>query len=259
MPLSAESLHFAFHPGRPVIRGVGFTLAQGAVTALVGPNGSGKSTLLRVLLGALRPTSGRATLDGRECSAWPSRRLAARVGYVPQRGSLAFAFTVAQVVRLGRYARGAGDEDAVHRALETVGLRERASEPYGALSAGQQQLATLARVLAQLDGPHDAGPPVILADEPVAAMDPRHAMETLGLFRDLASRGTAVLVVLHDLTLAARFADRAMVLGPDGRLAADGDAGEALDPARLESVFGVPFERIGRAGAGAIIPVPAAP
>src|SRR5262249_12498838 len=154
-----------------------------------------------------------------------------------------FAFTVAQVVRLGRYARGAENEGAVRRSLDRVGLSPRAAEPFGTLSAGQQQLATLARVLAQLDGPSD-GAPVLLGVDPVEAMDPRHAMETLGLLRDMAAGGAAVLVVLHDLTLAARFADRAIVLGTDGRVAADGDAGEALDPARLEPVFGVPFELI---------------
>ena len=242
MTLRAEDLHFGYRPRAPVVRNVSFGLAQRAVTALVGPNGAGKSTLLRLLLGTLTPQAGRVTLDGRPLAALGHRERAARIGYVPQRASLAFAFTVRQVVRLGLYAAGRADGGAVDGALRAVDLAPRADEPFGVLSAGQQQRATLARVLAQL---HGRPSPIILADEPVSAMDPRHALETMTLLRGIAAAGGSVLVVLHDLTLALRWADRALVLDAEGRLVADGPAAESLEPSVLGGVFGVRFDRIG--------------
>jgi iron complex transport system ATP-binding protein len=172
------------------------------------------------------------------------RERAARIGYVPQRPSLAFAFTVRQVVRLGLFASGRADGGAADAALRAVDLAGRADEPFGVLSVGQQQRATLARVLAQL---HGRPGPIILADEPVSAMDPRHALETMTLLRSIAAAGGSVLVVLHDLTLALRWSDTALVLDSDGRLIADGPSAESLDPAVLEGVFGVRFERLGAA------------
>lgn len=271
MALHADRIDFHYTPGRPVLRGVSCAVEPGTVTALVGPNGAGKTTLLRVLLGLVRPAAGRATLDGSDVHALSHAQRAARIGYLPQRGSVAFPFTVREVARLGRYstgARRASDDTPVKHALERVGLLGRADEPLGTLSAGQQQRASLARVLAQLAGtPQPSSSAVgdpsptrfMLADEPVAALDPRHALETMRLLRELAAEGLGVLAVLHDLTFAARFADRVVVLDGSGTVAASGPAAEALDPARLAGVYGVGFARIGAGDASAIVPVGARP
>jgi iron complex transport system ATP-binding protein len=244
MPLAAEHISFSYTRARPVLEDVSVTLPAGSVTAIAGPNGAGKSTLLRILLGILRPTTGRVRLDESAIASIPHRLRARRLAYVPQRTSLAFAFTVREYVALGRFAAGAAESpDAIRRAMEWADIADRAADPFPLLSAGQQQRATLARALAQLDTPADR-PKVLLADEPASAMDPRHALHTMAILRELAARGHAVAVVLHDLTLAARFCDRAILLNEQGRVAAAGTVGEALFPEILSGVFGVPFERL---------------
>lgn len=245
MPLRAVDLVFGYAPDRPVLGGVSARLDAGSMCALVGPNGAGKSTLLKLLLGVLRPSGGRVLLDDRGVLELPHRERARRMAYVPQRASLAFAFTVREFVRLGRFAaRGEGDAAAADAALERVGLADRADDPLGTLSAGQQQRAGLARALAQLHGGGDGRERFLLADEPVSAMDPRHALEAMSLLRSLADAGLGVVVVLHDLTLASRFCDRALVLEEGGRLAAEGASSEALSPEVLGRVFGVGFASV---------------
>jgi iron complex transport system ATP-binding protein len=240
MPLVLSTACFEYEPGRPVLREVSLALAPGAVTAVVGPNGAGKSTLLRVMAGVRKPTHGTATLGGQEVSAIPPRTRAHRVAYLGQRPEIAFAYTVRHYVALGRYAAGRGGDGAVIDALlERVDLAGRADDLFGALSAGQQQRAALARVLAQLEGAVAGA--ALLADEPVAAMDPRHGLATLELFRALAASGIAVAVVLHDINLAARFCDQAIVMDESGRIAAMGPAGNTLVPEVLGPVFGVFF------------------
>jgi iron complex transport system ATP-binding protein len=244
MSLVASEVSFAYVAGREVLRAVAASFPSGSMTVVVGPNGAGKSTLLRLLLGVLRPASGSVTLRGEPVHTIAARRRAGVIGYVPQKADLAEAFSVEQVVRLGRHARPA-DDGAVGRALERMELADRADEPFGTLSAGQQQRATLARVLAQLDG-GDIAPEAqtILADEPCAAMDPRHAIQAMGLLREQARRGRAVVMVLHDLTMAARFADRAVVLDGAGRVAAAGETDRTLTTDVLRGVFEVPFRRV---------------
>lgn len=240
--------------GRPVVRAASFDAPRGAVTALVGPNGAGKSTLARVMAGVRRAWSGRVTLDGSD--VWPmgARERAARIAYLAQRADVAGAFTVRQVVEFGRFGRGGGGGAIVDGALEAVGLRERARDLFIELSAGQQQRASLARALAQLgvggaameSGALDGR--ALVADEPTAALDPRASADALGMARRLAEAGAVVVVVLHDLTSAARFADRAALLGSDGTIAASGEARGTLSPERLEGVFGIGFERVEGAG-----------
>lgn len=255
--LTATGLNFAFSPGRPVLREIGLSLAPGRLTALVGPNGSGKSTLLRCLAGLLSPAAGSVTLDGKPVQGWPAAARAARLAYVAQRPEVAFGFTTLDVVRFGLLTAGRPDRadngDPAARALLRVGLADRSSEPFAHLSVGQQQRAALARALAQLEGTvstnGDAPPPAfLLADEPLSAMDPRHALASMDLLRALARattpRPTACLVALHDLSMAARFADDAILLDTAGRIAAAGPAGDVLTPDRLAPVFGVRFARI---------------
>ncbi len=258
MPLVCTDLRFAF-PGSargPVLRGVSAEFAAGALTAVVGPNGAGKSTLLRLLLGVLEPTGGACTLDGAPTGGLGAGARARRVAYIAQRPA-ATGYTVRETVAMGRHALGT-DDGAVARALTDAGVADLAGHATEALSAGQLQRVSLARALAQLAGPEGeaggAAGKVLLADEPAAALDPRHAIAALSLLRAEARRGVAVVVVLHDLTLAARFADRALVLGGDGTLAACGPAAEALAPARLEAVFGVAFARVAGPGGAVLVP-----
>jgi iron complex transport system ATP-binding protein len=253
--LSAVNLHFAYpHPpsAGEVVRGVSLTLKPGTVTAVLGPNGAGKSTLLRLLLGTLRPASGRVALGDREVTSIDPWERAAALAYIGQLATLAGPMTVRRVVELGRHAVGSSAA-AVERAMGKTGVAKLAGRPFDTLSAGQQQRVSLARVLAQLDNP-TPGPlgRTLLADEPVSAMDPRHAMEALAVFRSLATEGVAVAVVLHDLTLALRFADAALLMDEAGNQAAAGPAADVLRPEVLAPVYGVGFDLV---GGRAVVPV----
>ena len=257
MSLLATDLDHAYRRGTPVLAGVSLRIDPGELVAIVGPNGAGKTTLLRCLAGLLEPSRGRVTLDQRPVRPMPPGQRARRLAYLPQRPDVAMPLTVRQVVALGALATGA-ERDRLERAdaaLERVGLLARAGEAFTVLSAGQQQRAALARVLAQLTPVDPAGrgeraeptpAQILLADEPVSAMDPRHAMQTLDLLRSLtrALPPLGVGIVLHDLTLAARFADRVLVLDAQGRVAADAPPSDALAPGLLEPVFGVAFDAI---------------
>ena len=209
---------------------------------VVGPNGCGKSTLLRLLLGALRPQSGGVTLGGRDVTSIPPPARAARLAYLAQRPTLGFGYTLEQYVRLGLHAAGDDGAGVIEGALERVGLVDRAGWRFGALSVGQQQRAALARALAQLSRRAEGA--VLLADEPLSAMDPRRALESLQLLREQARAGVAVALVLHDLSLAATWADEAVLLDAEGRGAASGGAAETLREDRLRAIFGVRFERL---------------
>jgi iron complex transport system ATP-binding protein len=238
-----------------VLREVSLEVRSGRVLVLAGPNGAGKSTLLKVLAGLVRLERGRGTvqLAGRELGAWSPEERAERIAYVAQSPSAAFGFAVREVVGFGLPERtpleGGAGQRAVDEALARVGLKECSGKAFAHLSAGQQQRAALARALVQVcAGRQDADRAegsldgkVVLADEPTSAQDPHHAVKTILLLRDLARRGAAVVMVMHDLSLALRAADDAGLLACDGRLAAVGEAAEVLSPARLEEVFGVDF------------------
>ena len=257
--LEAAGVRFAYRRGAgggEVLRGVDVRVGSGGgarVTAVLGPNGAGKSTLLRVMAGLLDPTGGEVRLFGEAMRSVPARERARRVAYVAQRPEVAAAFTVREVVAMATHARGGGDGGAVERALGVCALGEMGGRVFGELSAGQQQRVALSRAVAQLDGVEGGG--VLLADEPVSAMDPRHVSSSFGVMRGLCDRGVGVLVVLHDVALAARVAERAVVLGGDGAVAASGEAGEALSAAVLERVYGVGFREV-EAGGGVRVPMP---
>lgn len=257
MNLRAKDVSFRYSDDRPmVLRDVDAVLVPGVVTVIVGPNGAGKSTLLRLLAGVMAPTKGEIRLGDQSLRAMSARARAARVAYVSQRGATAFAFSARQVVAMGRYAVGASDA-AVTRALAEMEADQIADEPLGTLSAGQQQRIGLARALAQLDGsPNGAW---LLADEPVSAMDPAHALTAMQVMSALAARGIGVVVVLHDLTLAARFAQSVVLMHDGGGVAAAGEPGEVLSDARLRPVFGVRFARLHVDGVTAIVPTSGAP
>ena len=262
--IRAEDVTFAYPGGGPVLSGAGAEIRAGCVTGVIGPNGAGKSTLLRVLAGLLRPAEGRVELldehgSASELGAVGPRHLATRVAYLAQRPTVAFAFTVRQVVRLGLDARRGAElraGDIVERALQEVGAIDLIDRPFGALSVGQQQRVTLARALAQLDrGGRERGRGVLLADEPVSAMDPKHAAHAMSILAGLARSGMAVAVVLHDLTLAARTLDRVIALDGAGRVIGEGATRETLTPELLQTLFDWPFRWI--EGADVLVPMEA--
>jgi iron complex transport system ATP-binding protein len=240
VPLIASDLSFSYHAAQPVLRHVSLSLNPGSITAILGPNGAGKSTLLRLMLGLLRPTHGSIALDEEPVSSISHARRAARLVYIPQRASIAFAFTLRQYVRMGLGQSLRRDSHAVvDRALDRVELLARAEEPLPTLSVGQQQRATLARALVQVE--RAAPPAFILADEPTSAMDPRHAILASGILSDLSRAGHAIALVAHDLALATRLASHAIVLDSVGRVAAFAPASEAITPGVLDPVFAVRF------------------
>jgi len=235
--LLAHSVSFAYPRGPDVLDAVSCEIPRGAVTAIVGPNGAGKSTLVRLLAGVRRPTRGRVTIDERELASLDARTRARWVAYVEQRSSLAFDFDVRRVVELGRFG-AARSRRAVDEAIERFALCDQAKRPVGSLSVGQRQRVALARAWAQLSGRDDA---FLLCDEPTSAMDPEHQLSTLGALRELARRGLGVGVVIHDLTLATRTSDHALVLARDGSTDSHGTRARVLTPGTLTRVFGVPF------------------
>ena len=222
-------------------------VASGEVVAIVGPNGAGKSTALRVLAGELEPSDGRATLDGQPLTETPPHVLARRRAVLPQQSALAFGFTALDVVLLGRTPHAtphAVDLDAAERAMRRAGVLALAARRYPTLSGGEQQRVNLARALAQLCAPLEAsgdGAPLsraLLLDEPTSALDLAHQHAVLRVARAEAARGVGVLAVLHDLNLAAQYADRIAVLA-DGKLVAFGAPDAVLTPTVVRCAFGI--------------------
>ncbi|WP_256107360.1 heme ABC transporter ATP-binding protein [Streptomyces sp. ODS05-4] len=239
--------------GRPVLDGVDVTVRAGEVLALVGPNGAGKSTLLAVLAGDVRCAAGEVRVAGRPVGAWSAPELALRRAVLPQAASLAFPFPVAEVVRMGR-APWAGapqaerDDAEVAAALAATEAADLAGRPFSALSGGERARVALARVLAQRA-------PLLLLDEPTAALDLRHQELVLRLCRERAAAGDAVVVVLHDLGLAAAYADRVAVLHR-GAVAADGPPAQVLRAPLLSRVYRQAVEVLPHPATGAPLVLP---
>jgi len=229
--------------GRDLVQGVDIALRPGRVTAVVGPNGAGKSTLLRVLSGEATPHGGEVELEGRPLAAWPLCACARRRAVLPQRSTLTFAFPVEEVVRLGRmpHARETSarkDREVVAAALRRAGAEELAGRSYPTLSGGERQRVHLARVLAQIwEEPRDGGR-YLLLDEPLSAQDLGRQHRMMRLLQEVARSGVGVMVVVHDLNLAARYADELLVLR-DGRRIACGSPGCVLDAELVQAAFGV--------------------
>ncbi|MFB6392787.1 heme ABC transporter ATP-binding protein [Polymorphospora lycopeni] len=252
-PVAAHGLHVRLG-GRPVLHDVSLRVRAGEVLALVGPNGAGKSTLLAALCGDLPVTAGEIRIQGTPLSAWRPIELARRRAMLPQRATVAFPFTAADVVHMGR-APWAGrpeqaeDTEAVATALRLADIEHLADRPFPSLSGGEQARVALARVLAQRA-------PILLLDEPTAALDVRHQELVLGIARDRAAAGNAVVVVLHDLTLAAAYADRIALLA-QGRLVADGPPAEVLTAEQLSRTYQHDIEIVlhPRTGTRLVLPI----
>lgn len=257
--LKCENVGFGYGAaGTEVLREVTLQLQAGRVTVILGCNGSGKSTLLKLMLGLLTPWSGRVEMGGRVVGEIGARERAVRLAYVPQSVAVSEPLSARRVVGLARFAQGmagARDEEAIESAMRRAECAELAERSFATLSAGQQQRVTLARALAQLGTSTQYAATAILADEPISAMDPRHALHAMGVLREEARQGRAVAVVLHDLTLAAHFADVAVLLSPEGRVLGAGNVDEVMTPELLERAFGVGFRVIREGGrVAAIVP-----
>ncbi|RIQ23703.1 heme ABC transporter ATP-binding protein [Jiangella rhizosphaerae] len=239
--------------GTRVLDDVSIEVRAGEVLALVGPNGAGKSTLLSALTGDVAVSSGSVTLCGRPLSAWSATEAAMRRAVLLQQVRLSFPFTVAEVVWMGRAPWAgtpleAADEEAVRAAAADADVAQFAGRRFTSLSGGEQARVALARVLAQRTG-------VLLLDEPTAALDLRHQELVLGVARSRAAAGVAVVVVLHDLNLAAAHADRVAVLA-GGRVVATGTPAEVLGGDLLSDVYEHDVEVIAhpRTGTPVILP-----
>jgi iron complex transport system ATP-binding protein len=222
--------------GRAVLRNISLSLSPGHLVALVGPNGAGKTTLLRTLAG-LVPSAGAVHIGGDALSSLPLRERARRFAYLPQGHIVHWPLPARDVVALGRYPHGATDparlsprdDEAVLRAMQVADVMEFRERPVTELSGGERSRVALARVLA-------VEAPVILADEPTASLDPRHQIDVMKSLRAVADTGTLVIVVTHDLGLAARFADTVTVLS-EGHLASQGPPAQALSDQVMADVF----------------------
>jgi iron complex transport system ATP-binding protein len=223
--------------GARVVERADLALRAGEFTALVGPNGAGKTTLLRALAGLI-PSEGSITVGGRTLAGLSAHDRARRIAYLPQGNVFHWPLSVADVVALGRHPHAdpfsrvsSDDRAAVARALTATDTDGFAGRAVTTLSGGERARVALARALATQAG-------ILLADEPTVSLDPRHQLVVMQLLRDAARDGGAVLAVVHDLTLAARFADRVLVMDK-GRIVADAPPAEALTADRIAAVFGV--------------------
>jgi iron complex transport system ATP-binding protein len=233
--LTAQHLNVALS-GRPVLKDISLSLSSGHLVALVGPNGAGKTTLLRAFAG-LVPSEGDIHIGGDALSSLSLRDRARRFAYLPQGHIVHWPLPARDIVALGRYPHGAtdparltpGDAEAVLRAMQAADVVEFGARRVTELSGGERSRVALARVLA-------VEAPVILADEPTSSLDPRHQIDVMKTLRQAADKGVLVIVVTHDLGLAARFADAVLVLS-GGRLVSQGAPAEALSERVMGDVF----------------------
>ncbi len=226
--------------GAQLVRDVSIAIEPGTVHVVMGPNGAGKTSLLRLLTGEWRPTSGGVSLDGVDLQHIPPAGRARQLAVLPQQSTLNFPFTALEVAMLGRIPHDTGarrDREIVSEALAAVDGTYLAGREYTHLSGGERQRVHLARVLAQIWEEGGAARYLVL-DEPTASFDLAHQQLTLEIVRRLAGRGVGVVMVLHDLNLAARCADRLLLLQCGG-IAASGSAIEVLTRDNLRTVFQV--------------------
>ncbi|WP_145106781.1 ABC transporter ATP-binding protein [Cereibacter sediminicola] len=237
--LVARGIH-AGYGERPVLRGLDLTVPPGRITAIVGANACGKSTLLRTMSRLLAPAAGQVLLDGKSVHRIPPRELARTMGLLPQAPLAPDGITVLDLVSRGRHPHhgmlsrwSAGDDAAVAAALEATGTADLAERAVDELSGGQRQRVWIAVALAQQTG-------LLLLDEPTTFLDIAHQIEVLDLLTDLnRAQGTTVVMVLHDLNLAARYADLLVALA-GGQVHAAGPPEEVLTEAMVAAVFGLP-------------------
>jgi iron complex transport system ATP-binding protein len=237
---------------KSLIRDVTLSLAPGDFLAVIGPNGAGKSTFMGALSGDRRVARGEVLLDGQPIAHWPKRVLARRRAVLPQHSSVAFDFTARQIATLGLLAQRDRLSDRRMRELADAALAETeaaafADTSYTVLSGGERQRVQLARVFLQSDAERlidlNAEAPFLLLDEPIAGLDLSHQHAALAGARRRADKGVGVLAVLHDLNMAARYADRVAIF-ENGAMTALGPTATVLEPERLSQVFSTPITKL---------------
>lgn len=240
--------------GRRVLDGVDIELRSGEVLGIIGPNGAGKSTALRVMAGLQSPDAGAVLFDGQPLAAHAVVERARSIGYLEQSASVHWPLSVRAVVELGRlpwrggwFGSDSGAAAAIDAAMQVADVGEFSSRLLSELSGGEAMRVMIARVLA-------GEPAIILADEPVAALDVNHQLQVMELLSERAHAGAAVVIVLHDLMLAARFCDR-LVLMDRGRVVCSGSPAEVLDTDVLENTYGVEMHRV-EPEPGVSVPIP---
>ncbi len=244
--LRADDISIAL-AGRTIVERARVKLRPGQLSVLVGPNGAGKTTFIRALAGLL-PAEGAITLDGRSLGSYSARERARRIAYLPQGNVFHWPMPVETIVALGRLPHSdpfatPAEQDwaAVRAAMAATATEALASRPVMSLSGGERARVALARALA-------TQAPVLLADEPTVSLDARHQLVVMEVLRRAARDGAAILAVLHDLSLAARFADDVLLM-QDGRIVTQGEVKDVLTERRIAEVFGVSTQMIDLDGA----------
>ncbi|WP_045834820.1 heme ABC transporter ATP-binding protein [Hyphomicrobium sp. 99] len=259
-----EARHVSVMAGQKrLIDDVSLTITPGRLTAVIGPNGAGKSTLLRIMAGELKPSEGSVFLDGSDIRQMSVARLATRRSVVAQSTTLSFPFTVLETVMLGATVPAFGIRDdaaavVAREALAAVGLANFEMRMLNQLSGGERQRVHIARALCQLaTAPrHQAEAAALLLDEPTASLDLKHQCDVLSLIKAQSSQGRAVMLVIHDLNLAAAFADE-IVLMAAGKIAGKGKPHDLLNEDLLSHTFGCPLRVVSSNDGGRLI-LPAA-
>jgi iron complex transport system ATP-binding protein len=225
-------------PGRTLVRDLRFELRAGSMMAVLGRNGSGKSSTLHTLAGLLQPMQGQVLIDSQPLADWDRRKLARAVGLLPQLVEDPFPATALEATLVGRHPHvdfwaweGARDRAAASAALTTVDLEGFEHRDIATLSGGERRRLSIATILAQ-------DPAIFLLDEPIQQLDPQHQLQVLGVFRTLADSGRSVIVSLHDVGLAARFCDVALLLHGDGRWQY-GACDDVLSERSLSALYGI--------------------
>jgi iron complex transport system ATP-binding protein len=261
--LRAADVDFSYG-GSPVLRGVSVEVPERGFTGILGPNGSGKTTLLRLLAGTLRPARGRITLEGDDVSALSRRVVSRRLAVVPQETRLAFDYSVLEVVLMGRYPHlspfeieGPRDMAIAREALAATGTLALQDRAFATLSGGEKQRVVIAAALAQIQVPTGgARQPILLLDEPTAALDLGYQLETAALLRDLQQRLPLTIVIsTHDLNFAASVC-RALVLLKGGAVLAAGGTAKVLTRSNIRALYGVEADVLRHETAGRLVVVP---
>jgi iron complex transport system ATP-binding protein len=232
---------------RQIIKDISFNVGAGEFVVLLGPNGAGKSTLLKALA-ALIPVSGRIDICSSPLNKLSLRSRAERIAYLPQNGDISWGLTVRETIGLGRFAapRRSDHKAAIENAIAECGLTDLSEQSVHEISGGEKARVLLGRMLC-------AEAPVLLADEPVASLDPEHQLSVMRILRDKARQGRIVIAAIHDVALATRFATRAVCL-KDGHILGDGDPGVLLRQGVVGQLFGLDYEWA-TTDSGEVVPV----
>ena len=220
--------------GKPILGDVSCAFSKGKIHVVLGPNGAGKSTLLKTIAG-LVSYSGGIELNGLNLKQFSVKQRARSLAYLPQNYQIAWDILVRDVIAMGRYAHDDSDPIAIEHAMQVTDTTRFAERTTGQLSGGELARVTLARVLA-------GKPDWILADEPLASLDPAYQLDMVTRFRDIAATGTAIIIVLHDINLAAKLADNVLML-KDGAVLTNGDAATALSADNLSKLYDISVKK----------------